>query len=354
MRKSFVPARFPRCALAALLFGIAAPAAFGADTGTLTDVTFTEYTPLSSNAELARRMLSPLTAAQIPRLLEQSGKKLAEQPVNLADEKFALYVPAREPSTGYALLVFVAPWDSAKLPDGWAPLLDQYGTIFVTPARAGNEMNMLARREPLALLAEQNVAHRYRIDPEHVFIGGFSGGSRVAMRLALGYPDVFRGAILNAGSDLIGTAETPLPPRDLFQQFQEFSHIVFATGERDNVNLSSDRATMHSMRDWCVFNTDEHFSPYVTHEIVSTAVLSQALDSLFHPAPPDAAKLAACRSAVESELSAKLAQVESLIAAGQSDSAGEQLKDIDGRFGGLAAPRSVELEERLHGSTSSP
>ena len=50
--------------------------------GTLSSVVFSDYTPLSGNAELARRMLSPLTAAQIPALLARSGKRLGDQPVN--------------------------------------------------------------------------------------------------------------------------------------------------------------------------------------------------------------------------------------------------------------------------------
>src|SRR5437879_3459051 len=93
-------------------------------------------------------------------------------------------------------------------------------------ARSGNDASVLARREPLALLAAHNLMQRYPVDPERVYVGGFSGGARVAMRLALGYPDLFRGAILNAGSDPIGGAEIPLPPRDMFMRFQSSKRIV--------------------------------------------------------------------------------------------------------------------------------
>jgi len=58
----------------------------GVTPGTLSDVTFTEYSSLSGNAELARRMLTPLTAARLPVLLARSGMKLREQPVNLSVE----------------------------------------------------------------------------------------------------------------------------------------------------------------------------------------------------------------------------------------------------------------------------
>ena len=44
----------------------------------------------------------------------------------------------------------------------------------------------MGRREPLALLAALNILADYPIDPEQVYIGGFSGGSRIARRLASG------------------------------------------------------------------------------------------------------------------------------------------------------------------------
>ena len=55
--------------------------------------------------------------------------------------------------------------------------------------------------EPLALLAAHNIMQPYSVNREHVFIGGVSGGSRIALRVALSYRDLFRGALLNAGSD---------------------------------------------------------------------------------------------------------------------------------------------------------
>ena len=57
---------------------------------------------------------------------------------------------------------------------------------------------------PLALLAYENIRRSHTLDANRVYVGGMSGGSRVALRVALAYPDVFRGALLNAGSDPIG------------------------------------------------------------------------------------------------------------------------------------------------------
>src|ERR1700679_652309 len=100
------------CVLAATIMNTARVCA-----GTLTDnVVFTDYTPLSSNVELARRLLTPLTSAQLPTLVAKTGKRLSEQPVDLAQEKFVVYVPSTKPANGYGLIVFVPPWDAGKVP----------------------------------------------------------------------------------------------------------------------------------------------------------------------------------------------------------------------------------------------
>ena len=309
----------------------------------LHDAVFSEYSPLSANAELARRLLSPLTAAQLPQILARSEKGLSEQPINLAEERFLLYVPASAPARGYALLVFVAPFEKPLLPHGWAAVLDRYGVIFVSAARSGNEANPLARREPLALLAAYNVMRRYAVDPERVYVGGFSGGSRVALRLALGYPDVFHGALLNAGGDPIGDAATALPPADLLRQFQQSTRLVYVTGDADSERRAMDAQSIHSLRHWCVFDIDTQVTRRTGHEIATPAALERALHALQYPRRPDSANLEACRSSNETQLTQQLDAVRSFIAAGKRTDAQKLLHEIDTRFGGMAAPRSLEL-----------
>jgi dienelactone hydrolase len=291
-------------------------------------------------------MLTPLSAAQIPQLLAHSGKALSEQPINPAEEKFVVYVPVQAPPTGYALLVFVPPWTDARLPPGWTAVLEHYGVIFVSAARSGNDVTPLGRRAPLALTAAQNILRLYPVDPQRVYIGGFSGGSRTALRLALGYPDLFRGALLNAGSDPIGSPEMPLPPKELFLRFQNSTRLVYVTGDKDAASLAADDQSTHSMREWCVFDIDTEVTHWRGHEAASPAALSAALQALFNPVAPDPDKLAACRAAVEAKLTARFQQVEALIANGKHDSAQKLLHEIDARFGGIAAPRSLDLAQQ--------
>src|SRR5882757_10692885 len=316
-------------------------------TGLQNDVVFSDYSPLSGSAELVHRLLSPLNAVAVDKRLAHSAVALRDQPIDLARERFAVYVPSHPPARGYGLLVFVPPWENAMLPRGWAAILDRRGVIFVSAANSGNEANILDRREPLALLGAHNIMQRFHVDPERIYIGGFSGGSRIALRLALGFPDVFRGALLNAGSDPIGDAETPLPPAELFSRFQEMTRIVYISGKNDAVNVDKDAASTRSMLGWCAFDSYLERSPWVEHEVAGPTALDRALVMLDKHAKPNLARLNNCRSHINQGLAKEIDQASDLLAAGNVDGTRRLLNKIDAHYGGLAAPRSVDLAARI-------
>jgi len=171
-----------------------------------------------------------------------SGKPLRAQRVDLANETFTVYVPPHAPPHGLRtprICAAVGDRNGAKTIAGGArsPQHD----LGERSELGGNGADVLNRREPLALLAAENIMRSYPLDPERVYIGGFSGGSRMALRIARGYPDVFHGALLNAGSDPIGNAQIPLPPQELLRQFQQSTRVVYVTGAHDNFNLAAVR-----------------------------------------------------------------------------------------------------------------
>jgi pimeloyl-ACP methyl ester carboxylesterase len=335
------------CGLSVLL--TLSPAQLWAETAggkILRDVVFSHYGTASGNREMVRRLLSPATSARVERQLTAAGKTLSGQPVNLAAERYVVYVPSQHPASGYALVVFVPPWQQAGLPQGWGAVLDKYSAIFVSAARSGNDENTMARREPLALLAAQNIIAEYPVDPERVYIAGFSGGSKIALRLAIGYPDLFHGAILNAGSDSLGDASAeppiPLPPRELFYQFQSGTRLIYITGEHDAGRVEEDMLSLHSLRQWCVFNAESIVEPYLGHEVAQPAALARALGSLAGGAQSDPERIDRCRATIDADLDQEFQKVDSLISSGKRAAADKLLDRIDQRYGGLATPRSLE------------
>jgi pimeloyl-ACP methyl ester carboxylesterase len=312
-------------------------------------VIFSDYAPPSESREILRRMLTPLAFAQMEKIAAHSGKKLETQPVDLKDERFTVYVPTSPPpAAGYGLLVFVPPWDDARLPDGWSSVLDAHGVVFVTAAQSGNEQGVVNRRAPLALLAEENMVRHYHIDPSRIYVGGFSGGSRVAMRLALAYPDIFTGAFLNAGADPIGDAAASLPPDDLFARFQVNSRLYYATGAQDLSSLSMDARSLRSMRDLCVFNTEAERTPRTVHEVADAHVLFDALGFLDTPPANEADRLESCRRDVQSDLQSALQDIRAAAAQGKQDDARKLLLEANNRFGGLATNDLNALADQLN------
>jgi hypothetical protein len=313
-------------------------------TGLQRNVIFSEYSALSASVELAHRTLSPLANVEIARATKNAA--LRPQAIDLTGERFSVYVPAQRPSQGYALMVFIPPWQDAHLPPGWAKVLEQHGMIFVSAAKSGNEEKVLDRRIPLALLGAYNVMQRYPIDPERVYIGGFSGGSRVALRTALAYPDLFRGALLNAGSDPIGDGELLLPPDDLFARFQN-SRLVYVTGSEDAWNSQHDMVSRDSMKAWCVFGTAIETMNRAGHESAVPYSVDRAINALDQRPSVDQGKLMACRTRIAKESAADLQRIAELLDRDKPHDAWRSLTKADIHYGGLAATEIDQLEQRI-------
>lgn len=334
--------------LAVLLIAGACPAQSPlGSAGLHADVTFSEYPPEATGGEIVRRLLTPLAAAQVERTLQASHRQLRAASLDPGSEHFTVFVPAHAPDAGYALLVFIPPWPEAKLPPGWQEALERYGTIFASAAGSGNEANDLTRRAPLALMAVANLKRQYRLDAARIYVGGFSGGARVALRLALAYPDVFRGALLNAGSDPIDAGPPSPPSPELLHAFQAGSRIVYVTGEADPLHLRMDADSEESLRRFCQFDYHADVTPRVPHEVASAAAFAGALHALGAPGVPAAAKLEDCNATLRQKVDAQLQRVSALIAAGRRARAEEALIGLDRKMGGLAAPRSVQLQDEL-------
>jgi hypothetical protein len=312
-------------------------------------VTFDQYTPLAGNLMMAERMLTPLTAIQLRERLAAAGKGLRDQPVDLAQEQFRIYVPGTRPPGGFGVFVFIPPWEENNLPQGWESAFEAQGVIFVSPTRSGNEASPLGRREPLAILAAYNVMHKFPVEASRVYVGGFSGGSRIALRLALAYPDLFHGALLDAGSDPIGGPDIPLPPRAVFEQFRLSSRLIYVTGTRDEYHLVQQGSSVGSMSHWCMVNVSTQPVSGLGHNLAPPSVVAAVLASLSVPVAAPTAQAEKCWGRLTADVDGELAEAEGKMQHGDLGGAKNRLERIDKRYSGLAAPRSAELAQKLKG-----
>ena len=91
--------------------------------------------------------------------------------------------------------------------------------------------------------------------------------------------------------------------------------------------------------------------PHAGHEILNPASFQSALDNLARHNRLDRAKLDECQLRIQQELAVKLTRAESALSDGRIKDVHSLLENIDAQFGGLAAPRTLELQEKIHAMT---
>jgi tetratricopeptide (TPR) repeat protein len=165
---------------------------------------------------------------------------------DLAAETFEVYVPEsyrRDRPAG--LLVWISPGPRGGLWDAELKrVLAEHGMIWVGANRSGNERSKWVRMG-LALDAVENASRLYAVDPERVYVSGYSGGGRTASALALLFPEVFRGGFCVMGVDYFRRVSVPdrpgahwppaypQPPRPALSRAREQGRYVLLTGELD-------------------------------------------------------------------------------------------------------------------------
>lgn len=288
------------------------------------------------------RILSPLALESVRRKLGGVSARV-EMLFPLDGERFTLFVPKRVPADGYGLLVFIRPSEDAAVPAGWASVLERLGIIYITAARAGNRTNVSTRRMPLALAAYEYAVRHYPVDRSRTYVGGFSGGSRVSIRLALAYPDLFRGAILNAGSDPIGEASIALPDKDRLSAFRS-SRLVFVTGTSDEASMALDHSTLNSLRHWCVSNFMIANIDLGGHEIAGPEHFDKAIGDLTKRAAAPAP--VGCEAKRKREIDTALTRVQAKLDKGDGAAARKLIVELDGTYGGLVGEALIKLADQ--------
>lgn len=303
--------------------------------------------PLAGRDEIAHRLLSPLARMEYDRIVAEQHLQVIDQTITTGEEQYDLFVPELPPGADtYGLVVFISPGPDFVVPTDWRGSLARERLILISARRSGNAQNMLGRRVPLALHGHGYATRHYRIDPECVYVAGFSGGGRTAQLVAFAYADVFRGVLMFAGSDPFGEGAVAPPPRELMRLVQARLRIVQSTGEADAVNISIDARARRSLEALCIPNVSHVVQPRQGHGLPRAVGFNKALAALLQPGVP-AADEARCNARLQARIDAELAETDRLARAGRRAQARKRLLDIDAHYGWLAAPGSIERMGRL-------
>jgi predicted esterase len=333
--------------LAVVCICLCAPDESMAATSPSRNLTLDALSPLASASELTARLLTPVTQDRIARFREKVGLTLEDQTIVPGEEPFELFVPEPGPDGEYGLMVFIWPADDIQVPGDWWQVFRDRRMIYIASRRSGNDENIFDRRVPLALHGYEYVRSKYNVDPERVYIGGFSGGSRTAQRVVMAYPDVFRGVFLAGGADALGgESGFTLPSEALSRMLQQRTRFVFSTGGNDHPNRAKDARARKNLEALCMQGVRVVPQNGVEHWVPNGRGFIRALNEL-ERAVPQNADAAACDENLRRTIDDGLASVKRKIADGDLKAAGELLGRLDAQYGGLAAPSSVELADYI-------
>ena len=177
---------------------------------------------------------APALYAETPRLLDRTTSVAAlfdaaeaaslartlpiDQPIH-----FRVRLPRGEHP---GVLVFVRADDSAEPPDGWEAVLEQRNLMWICAQGYGNRLPT-AQRMLVAVMGLKLAQREARLDTQRRYIGGMSGGGRVASQLASHFPRLITGAFYVVGADFWTKDERALQPLIVANRY------VFVTGTKD-------------------------------------------------------------------------------------------------------------------------
>ena len=162
------------------------------------------------------------------------------------------------PDSGWGALVWVSPtpFGGTAWPE-MHRLLAERKLLWIGANRAGNP-RPTRDRYFLALDAAHHVTELYDLSPERIYVGGYSGGGRIAGGLSIHYPEVFHGGLWTMGCAWYEALPVPdrpgrrwtvgfdPPSRSTLDTAKRRNRYVLLTGTRD-FNRSECREVAEAM-----------------------------------------------------------------------------------------------------------
>lgn len=162
------------------------------------------------------------------QLVDQSTMESMSEILDADDTiTWQMYVPdSYDPNEPAGVLVYISPTAHGGMPKGWMPVFDSENLILISADQSGNATRT-KKRMLLAALAPYVVSERYEIDPERVYVSGFSGGGKVASIASIQFASLFNGAIYICGAEFWSNVAPTLLSLAMSNRY------VFITGRRD-------------------------------------------------------------------------------------------------------------------------
>lgn len=210
----------------------------------------------------AAELLDPETIATVSEFMDVNDEIV-----------WNMHVPeSYDPNVPAGLMVYISPSDKGWMPRGWQPVIDEENLIWISASASGNEV-LVAKRMIYAVLAPQIATASYKIDPDRVYLSGFSGGGKVSGMVAINFANIFRGAIYICGAQFWSEDR----PQMLSQV--EKNRYVFLTGSED-FNRDLTYRIFRKYESAGIENVELINVPRMTHQNPSTRYFRKAINFL--------------------------------------------------------------------------
>lgn len=253
--------------------------------------------------------------------------------------KYFLHKPAKyDPKKAWPLILAISPTPVGGmmfLP--FATAAAKHDFFFACPNEAGNESNTETRGQK-ALDTLFDVRAKFNIDPEQIYVTGFSGGSRMASGMVLAFPGLFAGEMA-LGGFVIGEGDDTVP-----KMKTKLGYYIFC-GEKCMNRPESER--VHAYLVEAKVPCELMVAPGLGHDLPTAEMGLQIYEwFLARQASAGGSTLAAKTAAAEREekagnLGAALAGYEAVAAAGGD---GEAVRRARERAAALAADGKRQVE----------
>ena len=170
------------------------------------------------------------------------------------------------------VIVFVSPIDSGEPQKGWLELLQQRHLSWVAAEGFGNQQ-LSAQRVLVAVMALSLAQKSAALDRNRIYIGGMSGGGRIASLTAPRFPQMFSGGLYIVGANFW------LPDDSQLRQKAAANRYVFITGVKD-FNRSEMKSVYSRYRKKGLASSLFMDLPAYSHEYPDTEQLGHAIDFL--------------------------------------------------------------------------
>lgn len=254
-----------------------------------------ESAPVSSGYDEPQQFTNSAPYSSAAQITRHFGYTVPLPAYDIATERFRVIVPkSQETNQPWGLLVWISAENNAQVNETLVAELAAHRVLLVSPLKAGNDRHPLDRFR-LALDAVCNMCRLYSVDAKRIYVGGFSGGSRIASMLGVAYGDLFAGTLcicgLNFYLDVRGPSGeqypgTFIPDPGALARAKQVARFALVTGETDPNRLSTKVLAQSGFKLEGFKRVLYLEVPGMGHAIPGAPSLKQALDFLEPVAKP--------------------------------------------------------------------